>query len=110
MKEIELLSDAATVALNGSVDELNIVGVYPAPVGLAEPLDWSSVPTFEHLRTMARKVQLDFISQERKRPLSSRASSIRLIAERGAPLLPPDHEIQHIKDSNCSWVPGLQVV
>jgi hypothetical protein len=91
MKEIELLSDEATDALNGLVDKLNIVGFYSALVGVAELLDWSSVRTLEHWRTVARKVQLDFISQERKRkrPVSSRASSIRLIAERGGTTVHP---------------------
>ena len=89
MKEIELLYAEATAALNGSADELNIVGVYRSRVGVAEPLDRPSVPTFEHLRTVTRKPPLDFISLVRKRSVSSRAPSIRLIAERGGTTVHP---------------------
>ena len=56
-------------------------GALAALVGVADPWDSPSIRTFEYLRAVARKGQLDFISQERKRPVSSRASSMKLIAE-----------------------------
>ena len=56
-------------------------GALAALVGVAEPLDAPSVRTLEYLQAMARKAQLDFIPQQRKRPAASLASSIDLIAE-----------------------------
>ena len=41
----------------------------------------------------SRKTQLDFIPQERKRPVSSRASSMKLIAEHGDTAAPVLHEL-----------------
>jgi len=47
-----------------------------------------NVRTIDCLRAVARKGQLDFISQERKRPVSSRASSMKLIAEHAGATAP----------------------
>jgi len=56
-------------------------GALTALVGVAEPSDSHSARTFEYLQAVARKGQLDFIPQERKRPVISPASSIELITE-----------------------------
>ena len=47
-------------------------GALAALVGVAEPLDSPSVRTLEYLQAVARKAQLDFIPQQRKRPAASR--------------------------------------
>ena len=60
---------------------LSRVGALAALIGVADPLDSPSVRTLEYLQAMARKAQLDFIPQQRKRPAASLASSIDLIAE-----------------------------
>jgi hypothetical protein len=57
------------------------VGALTALVGVAEPLDSQSARTFEYLQAVARKGQLDFIPQERKRPVASPAASVGLITE-----------------------------
>ena len=44
-----------------------------------------NVRTLEYLQTVARKAELDFIPQERKRPVASRVSAIKLIAEQASP-------------------------
>jgi hypothetical protein len=59
------------------------MGALSALIGVAEPLDSQSVRTREYLQAVARKGQLDFIPQERKRPVASPADSIALIAEPG---------------------------
>lgn len=44
-------------------------GALAALIGVAEPLNAQSVRTHEYLQAVARKGQLDFIPQERKRPV-----------------------------------------
>ena len=44
------------------------MGALTALIGVADPLDSQSVRTQEYLEAVARKAQLDFIPQERKRP------------------------------------------
>ena len=44
------------------------VGALAAVIGVAEPLEPQSVRTREYLEAVARKAQLDFIPQERRRP------------------------------------------
>jgi hypothetical protein len=46
-------------------------GALTALVGVAEPPDSHAARTFEYLQAVARKGQLDFIPQERKRPIIS---------------------------------------
>jgi len=53
------------------------VGALAAVIGVAEPLEPQSVRTREYLEAVARKAQLDFIPQERKRPVASALSSMR---------------------------------
>ena len=63
-----------------------------------------NVRAFESLRAVARKGQLDFISQERKRPVSSRASSMKLIAEHAgatAPLRDGLHSQRYAACPHC---------
>jgi hypothetical protein len=57
------------------------VSALSALIGVAEPLDSQSVRTLEYLQTVARKGQLDFIPQERKRPVAAPAFTFDLIAE-----------------------------
>jgi hypothetical protein len=47
---------------------LSRAGALTAVIGVAEPLDSQSVRTHEYLQAVARRAQLDFIPQERKRP------------------------------------------
>jgi hypothetical protein len=56
-------------------------GALTALVGVAEPSDSHSARTFEYLQAVARKGQLDFIPQERRRPVTSPASSLGLFTE-----------------------------
>ena len=63
-----------------------------------------NVRAFESLRAVARKGQLDFISQERKRPVSSRASSMKLIAEHAGTVAPVLHELHGQRyDAYSHW-------
>jgi len=57
------------------------MGALTALIGFAHSVDTAAARTFEYLRAVARKAQLDFIPQQRKRPAASLASSIDLIAE-----------------------------
>ncbi|MGD1088428.1 MAG: hypothetical protein ABR955_06845 [Verrucomicrobiota bacterium] len=57
------------------------VGALSALIGVAEPLDSQSVRTLDYLQAVARKGQLDFIPQERRRPVAPPASSFALITE-----------------------------
>jgi hypothetical protein len=59
-------------------------GALTALIGVAEPPDSQLVRTLEYLQAVARKAQLDFIPQQRKRPIASTASSMELIAEPGS--------------------------
>lgn len=76
---------------------LHIAGVYEdgvtrdlrAFIGVAEPPDSQFARTSAYLQAVARKAQLDFIPQERKRPVASGAPSIKLI--RNAPAPPRKH-------------------
>jgi hypothetical protein len=61
---------------------LSRAGALAALIGVGESLDSQSVRTLEYLQSVARKAQLDFIPQERKRPVAARASSKKLIEER----------------------------
>ena len=52
----------------------------------------------------SRKAQLDFIPQERKRPVSSRASSTKLIAEHAGTAAPVLHELHGQRyDAYSHW-------
>jgi len=52
----------------------------------------------------SRKAQLDFIPQERKRPVSSRASSMKLIAEHAGTAAPVLHELHGQRyDAYSHW-------
>jgi hypothetical protein len=53
-------------------------GALTALVGVAEPPDAHAARTFEHLQAVARKGELDFIPQERKRPASASAAAFGL--------------------------------
>jgi len=64
---------------------LSRVGALAALIGVADPLDSPSVRTLEYLQSVARKADLDFIPQERKRPVTSPVSAIKLIAEQASP-------------------------
>ena len=44
-----------------------------------------NVRTIEYLQAVARKAEVDFIPNERKRPVASRVSAIKLIAEQASP-------------------------
>jgi len=59
-------------------------GALAALIGVAEPLDSQSVRTREYLQAVARKGELEFISQKRKRPVAAPVSSTWLIAERAS--------------------------
>jgi hypothetical protein len=50
-------------------------------IGAAAPADPQSVRTHEYLQAVARKGQLDYIPQERKRPVALPLSPIELIVE-----------------------------
>jgi len=63
---------------------LSRVGALAALIGVADPLDSPSVRTLEYLQAVARKAELDFIPQERKRPDATRVSAIKLIAEQAS--------------------------
>ena len=54
----------------------------------------------------SRKAQLGFILQERKRPVSSRASSMKLIAEHAGTAAPVLHEL-HGRRSDAYYHWGL---
>jgi hypothetical protein len=56
-------------------------GALTAMIGVTELLDSQSVRTFEYLYALARKGQLDFIPQERQRPIAFPTSSLERIAE-----------------------------
>ena len=43
------------------------IGALTALIGVAEPLDFQFARTLEYLQAVARKAQLDFIPQQRKR-------------------------------------------
>jgi hypothetical protein len=78
----------------------------PFEVAIApdEPEYTLNVRTIDCLRAVARKGQLDFISQERKRPVSSRASSMKLIAEHAgatAPLRDGLHSQRYAACPHC---------
>ena len=62
---------------------LSRAGALAALIGVAEPADPHSVRTHEYLQAVARKGQLDYIPQERKRPVASPDSPM------GMPILPP---------------------
>ena len=47
------------------------VGALRALIGVAEPLEPQSVLTLQYLQAVARKAQLDFILQQRRRPVPS---------------------------------------
>jgi hypothetical protein len=52
----------------------------------------------------SRKAQLDFIPQERNRPVSSRASSMKLIAEHAGTAAPGIHELHGQRyDTYSHW-------
>jgi hypothetical protein len=57
------------------------MGALTALIGVAEPPDSQFVRTFEYLQAVARKAQLDFVPQARKRPAAWPASSVDLAAE-----------------------------
>jgi hypothetical protein len=52
------------------------VSALTALIGVVESLDSQSVRTIQYLQSVAHKGQLDFIPQERKRPVTSPASRI----------------------------------
>jgi hypothetical protein len=52
----------------------------------------------------SRKAQLDFIPQKRKRPVASRASSMKLIAEHAGTVAPVLHELHGQRyDAYSHW-------
>ena len=57
-------------------------GALAAIVGVAEPMEPQSIRTFGYLEAVARKAQLDFIPDERRRPVTSLAPSAKLTAKR----------------------------
>ena len=57
------------------------VGALAALIGVAEPPGSQFVRTLAYLQAVARKAHLDFVPQERKRPLACPASTVDLIAE-----------------------------
>jgi len=59
-------------------------GALTALIGVAEPPDSRFVRTVEYLQAVASRAQLDFIPQERKRPLALAASEMELIAKPGS--------------------------
>jgi hypothetical protein len=63
-------------------------GALAAVIGVAEPPEPQSVRTFEFLRSVASKAQLDFIPQVRQRPGASAVYSIQRIAEQSGSLAP----------------------
>jgi hypothetical protein len=60
-------------------------GALTALIGVAELPDSQLVRTIEYLQAVARKAQLDFIPQQRQRPVASNASSMNLIANQASP-------------------------
>jgi hypothetical protein len=62
---------------------LSQAGVLAALVGAAELIDSQSVRTLEYLQGVARKARLDYIPQERKRPVAT-SVLIRSIVEGSA--------------------------
>ena len=64
-------------------------GALTALIGVTQPSDSQYVRTVEYLQAAASRAQLDFIPQERKRPVASGAPSIKLI--RNAPAPPRKH-------------------
>ena len=62
-------------------------GALETLIGVVEPLDSQFVRTQEHLQAVARKGQLDYFPQERRRPISSRIASIKLITERAGSVM-----------------------
>jgi hypothetical protein len=79
------------------------VGALSALIGVAEPLDSQSVRTLKYLQAVARKGQLDFIPQERKRPVASPTSSIELFAEPGATTQALQKRYGPRYDAYCHW-------
>jgi len=79
-------------------------GALEALVGVAEPLDSHSVRTHEYLQAVARKGQLDYFSQERRRPVSSRIASSKLITERASSVI---QIFPHIQLSDAYFHGGL---
>jgi hypothetical protein len=63
---------------------LSRAGALTALIGVAEPPDSQLVRTLEYLQAVANRAQLDFIPQQRKRPIASTASSMERIAEPGS--------------------------
>jgi hypothetical protein len=59
-------------------------GALTALIGVAEPPDSRFVRTVEYLQAVASRAQLDFIPQERKRPVPFDATESELIAEPGS--------------------------
>jgi hypothetical protein len=59
-------------------------GALTALIGVAEPPDSRFVRTVEYLQAVASRAQLDFIPQERKRPVPFDALGAELIAEPGS--------------------------
>jgi len=78
---------------------LSRVGALAALIGVADPLDSPSVRTLEYLQSVARKADLDFIPQERKRPVTSPVSAIKLIAEQASPA---SKEFQELHGRPCA--------
>jgi hypothetical protein len=63
-----------------------------------------SVRAKEYLQSVVRKGQLDFIPQERMRPVAFPFSSIKLIAERASFTLQVPHEIRGQRsDAHTHW-------
>jgi hypothetical protein len=80
------------------------VGALTALVGVAEPLESQSVRTLEYLQGVARKARLDFFPQQRKRPVASSASSIKLIGEQANTNAQSLQELYGRRyDAYCHW-------
>ena len=83
---------------------LSRAGALAALIGVAEPADSHSVRTQEYLQAVARKGQLDYIPQERKRPVAFPVSPMDLVVEQAGTAAPV---LQEIQGQRCdSWSRG----